>query len=176
MPSFVIITWEISFNQIRDKHQAAADLLSLMANFHRQGIPDFLIRGGEDDLEFLATLDTLTDFSLITVQNSGDLFDMHHLVQVATRKWLETDQSIQEWKVKALGRLIEVFPIIKFQNWKTCRLLLPHAEEVTEFEHIPDKERLNLALLLEKTAYYISDQGNYRLAAKRQEKCLEIRT
>lgn len=43
----VMTTWEISFNQIYQKHQAAADILSLMANFHRQGIPHFLIRGRE---------------------------------------------------------------------------------------------------------------------------------
>lgn len=80
----VITTWETSFNQIRQKHQAAADLLSLMANFHRQGIPHFLIRGEEHGPKSLDNLATLLNFSFITIQNSGDLFDMLHLVQVTT--------------------------------------------------------------------------------------------
>lgn len=63
----VITTWEISFDQIRQKHQAAADLLSLMANFHREGIPHFLIRGEEDGPEFLDNLATLHNFSFIAM-------------------------------------------------------------------------------------------------------------
>lgn len=76
----VITTWKIFFDQIRQKHQAAANLLSLMANFHRQGIPHFLIDGPE----FLENPASLHNFSFITMQNSGDLVDMPHLVQVAT--------------------------------------------------------------------------------------------
>lgn len=98
---------------------------------------------------------------------------MHHLVQVATRKWFETDQSIQKWKVKAMGRMVEVFPTSESQNWNTCRLLLPHAEEVIGFGDFPDEERLNLISLLKRTASYISHQGNYRLAAMRQKICVQ---
>lgn len=94
----VITTWKISFYQIRQNHQATANLLSLMANFHRQGIPHFLISGEEDDPEFLENLATLRNFSFIMMQNSGDLFNMPHLVQVAMQKGLETDQCIQQWE------------------------------------------------------------------------------
>lgn len=99
---------------------------------------------------------------------------MPHLVQVATRKLLKTDQSTQQWKVKAMGRMVEVFPTSEFQNWNTCRLLLPHAEEMIKFEDVPDGERFNLTLFLNKTASYISAQGNYGLAAMRQEKLLQV--
>ena len=49
----VIITWQISFDQIRDKRHSAADLLSLMSFFDRQGIPDFALRcySGSEDVE-----------------------------------------------------------------------------------------------------------------------------
>jgi hypothetical protein len=39
----VILTWQISFNQIRKTRPAATDLLALMSMFDRQGIPEHLL-------------------------------------------------------------------------------------------------------------------------------------
>jgi hypothetical protein len=39
----VIITWQISFDHVRQVRPSAADLLSLMSFFDRQGIPQFLL-------------------------------------------------------------------------------------------------------------------------------------
>lgn len=64
-----------------------------------------------------------------------------------------------------MGRMTQVFPTSDFKKCHTYRLLLPHAEEVIEFEHIPDEDKLDFALLLGGTASYISAQGNYGLAA-----------
>ena len=40
----IIITWQISFEHIRQKRPSASDLLSLMSFFDRQGIPEVLVR------------------------------------------------------------------------------------------------------------------------------------
>jgi hypothetical protein len=40
----IIITWQISFDYIREIRPSAADLLSLMSFFDRQGIPEALLR------------------------------------------------------------------------------------------------------------------------------------
>ncbi len=40
----IIITWQISFDHIRLTRRSAADLLSLMSFFDRQGIPEALVR------------------------------------------------------------------------------------------------------------------------------------
>lgn len=45
-----------------------------------------------------------------------------------------------------------------------------------EFTGITDEEQLNLALLLGRTASYISTHGNYDLVAQREEKSLEVKT
>ncbi|KAF2818232.1 hypothetical protein CC86DRAFT_309623, partial [Ophiobolus disseminans] len=42
----IIITWQISFEHLRHHRPTAADLLSLMSFFDRQGIPETLIHGG----------------------------------------------------------------------------------------------------------------------------------
>ena len=40
----IIMTWQISFEHIRQSRSSAADLLSLMSFFHHQGIPESLLR------------------------------------------------------------------------------------------------------------------------------------
>jgi tetratricopeptide (TPR) repeat protein len=40
----IMITWQISFNDIREKWPASADILSLMSYFDRQGIPEDVLK------------------------------------------------------------------------------------------------------------------------------------
>ena len=44
----IIITWQISFDHIRKIRPSAADLLSLMSFFDRQGIPEALLRSRDE--------------------------------------------------------------------------------------------------------------------------------
>jgi len=44
----IIITWQISFDYIREIRLLAADLLSLMSFFDRQGIPEALLRSRDE--------------------------------------------------------------------------------------------------------------------------------
>jgi hypothetical protein len=44
----IIITWQISFDYIREIRPSAADLLSLMSFFDRQGIPEALLRSQDE--------------------------------------------------------------------------------------------------------------------------------
>jgi hypothetical protein len=41
----ILITWQILFDYILHARRSAADLLSLMSFFDRQGIPEALVRG-----------------------------------------------------------------------------------------------------------------------------------
>ncbi|KAF3390284.1 Kinesin light chain 3, partial [Penicillium rolfsii] len=43
----ILVTWQISFDYIREMWPSAADLLCLMSFFDGQGIPEFLLRGYE---------------------------------------------------------------------------------------------------------------------------------
>jgi hypothetical protein len=53
IPNTVMITWQISFNQIKLQTALAADLLSRMCILDRQGIPRFLIfENNGDDLSY----------------------------------------------------------------------------------------------------------------------------
>ena len=86
----ILATWQISFEYIRTEQPAATRLLSLMSFFDRQGIPEELIacRYEEDGrvVSFEEDIKMLRNFSLVVMGFNSAVFEMHRLVQFATRK------------------------------------------------------------------------------------------
>jgi hypothetical protein len=93
----VLLTWQISFDHICSSRRSAADLLSLISFFDRQGIQEVLLRnssGTTDDNNFKKDVLTLRDYSFITVTKETNTFEMHNLVQLATHTWLENQGQL----------------------------------------------------------------------------------
>jgi tetratricopeptide (TPR) repeat protein len=157
----VLITWQISFDHIRSTRQSAAGLLSLMSFFDRQGIQEGLLRrqsstadeGFEDDV--LA----LRDYSFITVTRDADTFEMHSLVQLATRTWLESEGQLDRWREQFISNLCAELPTGGHENWEKCQALFPHAQAALA-QRPKNRESLKeWALLLYKAAWYAWQQG-----------------
>lgn len=107
-PNAILTTWQISFEHIRSERPSAADLLSLMSFFDRQGIPGWVLNpsgtanrairqaregnsadstsstgdNADDDTgsEFEDDLAMLMNYYLIVADETGDNFEMHKLV------------------------------------------------------------------------------------------------
>ena len=150
----ILITWQISFKHIHQTRQSAAELLSLMSFFDPQGIPEILVRGRAGDAEheiregrddngeqsdedsdselnndgFEIDVRTLRDFSFISTTSDPTVFEMHRLVQLATRKWLEANEQLEKWKEQYIKILYEELPNGEYENWTYCRALFPHAK------------------------------------------------
>ena len=177
VPNAVITSWELSFDHIRTAYPGAADLLSLMSIFNRQAIPQSLIQGGYDDLAFCEVMGPVLNFSLVRAETTGQIFELHRLVQIATRHWLERDSSSQHWIDCAINQLAVLFPRDhdQRQNWVACETLLPHVEEVLENEPGSEKYRLTYAdLLIQSSIYLIERKGDCLLAEERSKKALSI--
>jgi hypothetical protein len=150
----IIVTWQISFDYINETRPSAANLLSLMSFFDRQGIPESLLKsrnegrnvdgngdGGnykddsnEDDDgdgestvsdssvndKFESNIDILRSYSFITTSTDGTTFEMHGLVQLATRNWLEANSQLERWKVQYIKNLYMEFPTGEHANWVKC--------------------------------------------------------
>jgi hypothetical protein len=65
----VVKAWQVSFEQIRKTKPEAADLLSLMSMFDRQGIPEHMLYEGRTRLQFEDAMGPLTRFSLASMQS-----------------------------------------------------------------------------------------------------------
>lgn len=138
VPNSVLITWQISFDQIKESFPRAAELLSLMSVLDRQGIPEFLLCKDENRWVFEDAFAPLNDFALIAFRDDSECFEMHRLVQVATRTWLHTHGEIAKWEEEAVALLSDSFPDGEYKNWKICIALLPHAEVFLAYQYRSD--------------------------------------
>ncbi|KAH6637140.1 P-loop containing nucleoside triphosphate hydrolase protein [Chaetomium tenue] len=97
IPNAVVETWILFFEQIQRQNTFAGELLSLMSFFDKQAIPKkFLSDYGErqkaqelrGEMQLVKSLGILKAFSFIT-EDKDHSFNMHRLVQLVTRKWLD---------------------------------------------------------------------------------------
>ena len=176
----VITTWQISFDHIRLRRPSAADLLCLMSFFDRQGIFEWLIRpldpiqsgradtdnesvssGDSMDDVFEKDIEVLRDYCLVQTNERGDVFEMHGLVQLSTRKWLDADGESEKFKGQFINRMNQAFPPGNFENWDTCQKLFPHAEKAVEYRPKEEESQKEWALLLYNSSWYALEQGGY---------------
>ncbi|KAJ3567733.1 hypothetical protein NPX13_g6665 [Xylaria arbuscula] len=182
----VITTWQISFDYIRTIRPSAADLLSLMSFFDCQGIFDCLIEPIKDlneegdneacsddystatsetwDPEFEEDVRILRNYCLIKTNEAGNIFEMHGLVQLSTKEWLEQHGETERFKEQYIHRMADTFPTGEFENWGICRELLPHAERAIQYHPINQHFLRDWALILHNTSWFLAKQGMYNAA------------
>jgi hypothetical protein len=99
MPNSVLLTWKMSFELLKQKDKNACRLFYLMTILDRQGIPDWLLSFVPDLPKFdrIKALALLRSFSFITQHNAVN-WQMHRLVQIAARTWMDSsewEQTVQ---------------------------------------------------------------------------------
>jgi hypothetical protein len=198
----IIITWQISFDHIREIRRSAADLLSLMSFFDRQGIPESLLRNrgkqretkedhgrkedknddDNDDTSQLSICDEFDDdvmalrnYSFIYVNADGTTFEMHGLVQLATRKWLEAHGEGERWKGQFIRNLYITFPTGEYENWTVCQALFPHAKSASGQQPKEQDSLIDWASIVYKAAWYAWRMGNGVEAEKMAVQAMKVR-
>lgn len=141
-----------------------------MSSLDRQGIPGDLLRGqaaptdaigqqeqeandprrggGNDDTsqsseghdEFEDDVVTLRNFCSISIERNNGNFEMHALVQLATRKWLHSNSQLGQWRKVSVMLMAREFPSESFENRTKCQVLLPHVAPM--FDKKPAEEGL----------------------------------
>ena len=183
-PHAVVETWILSFEQIRQQDVLAGELLSLMSLFDRQAIPrKFLSDYGErqqtqaprGERQQVKALGMLKAFSLIT-EDKGNCFDMHRLVQLVTRRWLEREGAMHQFAEQALLVVSQNYPYGKHETRAICSAYLPHAYAVLKFEGNGSRaERLARASLLYHATGFFHYQGQWKEAERFLVQATEMR-
>lgn len=141
----VILTWQISFDQIRLQRPAAAKVLSLMGTLNREGIPIDLLTGlSVDELESQEDIGILIQYSLISRTKDLVSFSMHRLVQLTIRIWLSSQGTLGEWQAEALRLVSKPISLaVDEKKIPTAQLYFPHASVVVDymFKTKIDRER-----------------------------------
>ncbi|KAF1962686.1 hypothetical protein CC80DRAFT_512061 [Byssothecium circinans] len=189
----VFITWERSFEQIREERPSAADLLSLMSFFDPRGIPESVLRvhttrasprannpildysENEDCGDFDDDLDILVAYSLVRVAEDSGVCEMHQLVQFCTREWLSSFHKAEQWKRRFMALIAQEFPKGSFDNWTRCQALFPHVTLM--FENEPTQEELlaDWAQVLSNAGWYLWMKGQYKEAERIVTKAVKAR-
>ena len=79
-------------------------------------------------------------------------------------KWLEIQNTEQEWQKQALFRVEKVWPnSSEFENWVVCDMFLPHALKVSEYGCTEEEDTQGMAALLQHQL------GNFELSQVRYE-------
>jgi tetratricopeptide (TPR) repeat protein len=200
-----IITWQISFEHIRRTRRSAADILSLMSFFDRQGIPKALLLDSnvlqsaprdvraedgeqsdndEDDSSsncstedsFIDDILTLRDYSFVSETTDPETLEMHSLVQLATQKWLEGRGEVEGWRQQFISTLCSAFPKGGYESWDTCRSLFPHAMAATTKRPRDEGSRKKWADLMYNAGWYAWQRGDIHEAENLSISSMEVRS
>ncbi|KAJ5974633.1 hypothetical protein N7481_011843 [Penicillium waksmanii] len=169
----IITTWQLSFEQIHRERPAATDLLALISMFDRQGIPESLVRADDDELQFEDALAPLISYSLVRIETETASFDMHRLVQLSVRKWLEIHLELVRWQEKSRAIMAQMFPSGHYETWTECRRLLPHAKEVIKSVSDVRGDQMHAATISFHCGWYLMLQGTYKEAQFFQKSALD---
>ncbi|KAH7636086.1 hypothetical protein B0T09DRAFT_391028 [Sordaria sp. MPI-SDFR-AT-0083] len=174
----ILTTWQISFDYIRSKQPSAANLLSLMSFFDRQGILGWVLNPSriaqDGDVSFEDDVAMLRDYCLITADETEDKFEMHGLVQLSTRRWLETFGQEETFRQQYIERMAASLPTGQFENWAIYRTLFAHARVASDYQ--PSENTVeSWAILLHKGGWYSWLQGRYENAQQMLVKAKEVR-
>ncbi|KAH8760639.1 P-loop containing nucleoside triphosphate hydrolase protein [Hyaloscypha finlandica] len=125
--------------------------------------------GFEDDV--LA----LRNYSFISINTDGTTFEMHRLVQLATRKWLEAHEQQERWKQQFIKNLDAKLPTGEYENWVRCQTLFPHAQSAAAQRPQEQDSLRDWASILYKAAWYAWRMGKGVEAEKMSIQAMEVR-
>ncbi|KAI0403728.1 acyl transferase/acyl hydrolase/lysophospholipase [Xylaria palmicola] len=184
----VATTWLVSFEQIQKNHPTAADLLSFISCIEPKAIPRSLLpRLGSKAITETA-IGILSGYAFLESHGARDTYDMHSLVHLATRIWIQEQARIEEITINAIRHVNANFPLPDPDNRPVWQIYFPHAfrllsrNEASEIEErydlcfqvgrcLYEDRRFNEAIrYLEKTANwnkaYLLDNNSDRLASE----------
>jgi tetratricopeptide (TPR) repeat protein len=164
MKNPVATTWLISFQQIEQDDDRAAEYLSFMSCIDPKDIPQSLLPPARSRKEMIDAVGTLCAYSFVT-KRTDEALNIHRLVHLATRNWLRAAGRLTEWTARATARLGEVFPNNNHENQRIWRLYLPHAQYLLASSLLPSDDEDRIALL-EQVAFCLFMDGRYRETEK----------
>ncbi|RAR05465.1 HET-domain-containing protein [Stemphylium lycopersici] len=132
----VASTWVVSFSQLRERDAMAADLLAFMSCIEWKAIPQSLLPKGQSRERMEEAIGTLCGYSFVSrresdntseVHRGEEWYDLHRLVHLATRVWVDKYGSTADVVQQALAHISEIFPSDDYANQAVWRAYMSHA-------------------------------------------------
>jgi tetratricopeptide (TPR) repeat protein len=104
---------------------------------------------------------------------------LHRLVHVATRNWLRSGETLEQWTVHTRKRLKDIFPSNEHKNRTLWREYLPHALFILQSKELQDdqQDREHLAYQVAKCLFsdgrYVQAGALFKEVFEKQSKRLK---
>ena len=85
------------------------------------------------------------------------------------------DAARRLWAERAVRAVNQAFPAVEYDNWPLCGRLLPHALAVASWIERDRMEFAEAGRLLNQTAFYLYERGQYAEAEPLYQQAMEIR-
>ncbi|XDG04957.1 hypothetical protein ABKA04_004572 [Annulohypoxylon sp. FPYF3050] len=155
----IATTWLISFEHISHHNPLAAVYLKSMSLLAEKDIPLSLLPKASK-LQIAEAIGTLKSYAFIAERSDQDSFDMHRLVRLAMRNWLQTNGEWQERAANVFQYVNEEYPWPEHENRSIWTRYLPHAQAIVELEEMSDDKEASASLLFNVAESY-SKLGKY---------------
>uniref|UniRef100_L2FX48 Kinesin light n=1 Tax=Colletotrichum fructicola (strain Nara gc5) TaxID=1213859 RepID=L2FX48_COLFN len=171
----VVLTWQLTFEQIKQEQPRAADLLSLMSCFQAQNIPEYMLHHYHSDFSSVEEsdleddLELLQGYSLVAITATTGFCEMHPLVQFCTQAWIRDFGLPELWKRRFLKSASQHFPSGEFETWEQCQMIMPHVQPLLNQKPSEEGDRLewsNLATNVARYLYYLGDYSRAEVLAQ----------
>ena len=143
LPNTVAKTWTVTFNKILECHPLAADLLAFMSCIEWRAVPCSILPPAYPEARLVGAIGILCSYSFLEKRDGGSKLDMHRLVHLATRVWVNQNGREEETRMAALKHLSEVFPSDGYTNREIWRAYLPHVARIGRHEQCKDTEEMS---------------------------------
>jgi nucleoside phosphorylase/tetratricopeptide (TPR) repeat protein len=167
----VITTWLISFKQIQQQDQLAADYLSFMACIDPRNITQSLLPQPASRKQKVDALGLLNAYWFTNNQDMD--INMHRLVHIATRNWLRKNALFSHWIKRVADHMQNIFPDNHHTKRGLWRQYLPHALVVMHETEFVLQEN-NYLSLTGKVADCLTSDGRYQEAEVLHKKLMTI--
>lgn len=167
-------TWLISFNRIRQQTPLAIEYLSFMACLLNQDIPQSILPEASTKKKFIEAVGILTAYSFLIRREDRKTFDIHRLVHLATRNWLQNMGQMTMWGNKAVERLAEIIPAGGHRDRDVWTAYLPHASHLLKSEDLTSREG-KFITLSDHLGRCLYSNGRYVEAEQVHRQTLDLR-
>jgi tetratricopeptide (TPR) repeat protein len=171
----VATTWLISFEHISRDSSLAARYLKFICFLAEKEIPVSLLPPASHQLEADEAIGILKAYAFITKRESHDSFDMHRLVRLATRNWLDKEGKHEVCIRDVFYRVMQAISYPESDNKTTWIRYLPHLEAALGSRDGYADEAKSFLLQILQTArrcYFIL--GQYQKAEQKGRQALEL--
>ncbi|KAH7380133.1 hypothetical protein BKA66DRAFT_571209 [Pyrenochaeta sp. MPI-SDFR-AT-0127] len=178
----IALTWVVSFTQLQEHDAVAADLLAFMSCIEWKAIPRSLLPKVQPEERMEEAIGTLCGYSFVSRREDDGLdepgeeeewYDLHRLVHLATRIWINKYGDAADVTQKATKHVAEVFPSDDFANQAIWRRYMPHALQLLETKHSCSVEcRAALCLCVGRCLH---EDGRVKEAVKWLEESYRLR-